>query len=94
MSVKFGKGKRPYLKSINAIVDRVTLGKSNDLNCEIRSFNGHKITAAVVSLSKIKSVEVDGVPISTFHSEQHAGTYTGEIKFSGTDTSQKIHIVY
>jgi hypothetical protein len=95
LSVKFGKGRKPYLKSINAIVDKINLGKSNDLNCEIRSFDGHKITAVVLSSSKIKSVEIDGVSISTIRSEQQAdGLYSGDIQFIGKDKIQKIHIIY
>jgi hypothetical protein len=95
LTVKFGKAKKPHLKSINAIVDNITMDKFNGLHLEIRSFDGHKITAYVVAPSKIKSVEVDGVSISTFHSEQQAdGLYTGEIHFNGIDNTQKVHIKY
>jgi hypothetical protein len=93
--VRFGIPKQPYLKSINATVEKVVYERPNGIHCEIESFRGHRISAVVISPSMLKKVEVDGVPVSAVRTtKQPDGIYESTVQFSGADTRQLLRIIF
>jgi len=93
--VRFGIPKQPYLKSINATVEKVIYERTNGIHCEIESFHGHRITAVVISPSMLKKVEVDGVPVSAVRTtKQPDGIFESDIRFNGADTRQLLRIIF
>ncbi|MGA2623327.1 MAG: amylo-alpha-1,6-glucosidase [Bacteroidota bacterium] len=93
--VRFGIPKQPYLKSINATVEKVVYERPNGIHCEIESFRGHRISAVVISPSMLKKVEVDGVPVSAVRTtKQPDGIYESTVQFGGADTRQLLRIIF
>jgi hypothetical protein len=95
ITIRFGKATKPYMKSINAIVDTVYSDKTRGLHFVVRSFQGHNIKAIVAAPSRMKQVLVDGTVISNVRSAQETdGLHLYEIQFTGTDNEQHIEVKF
>ena len=95
IEVKFGKSHGVYLKSINAIVEKVSMDASEGLSCDLLSFQGHKISAIVISPKALQTVEVDGQKVSDIHKIiTPDGLEAYDLRFIGSDQAQHLRIHY
>jgi len=94
MRVTFGKPRSAYIKSINAIVVTAENTGSNGLMARISSFQGHNISAVIISPKPVKWVEVDGVAVKDIQTTSlKENVFEYEIHFTGADTVQKLQII-
>jgi hypothetical protein len=91
-----GKVKGPYLDRVNAIVRSVSLEKKTRiLRIEINSFDGHKVTARILSPRPPKQVRLDGSTVGFILAAPAAGGTQGyEVTFPGTAGMQKLEFQF
>jgi hypothetical protein len=89
------KGSRSLsLKSVNAILRSVHPSENGVLECELLSFEGHKVLAFLTSPDEIKEVLVDGTRLSGVEAKtRRDGMYEYEVQFIGAAAAQHVRVV-
>jgi hypothetical protein len=91
--VNFGVNKSTCLKSVNAIVQNVRTSDGSDLECVIRSFDGHHIVAVITTPGVIKEALVDGSRIDAVTKGSNGVVNRYDLHFAGAGAPQRLQIL-
>jgi len=96
LRVRYGSPMRPYLESMNAIVEHVELDRdATIMDVILSSFQGHRIMMKIVALKEPIRIMVDGKAVSLISkSFEPDGTIRLQFGFTGSDTSQHVVIEF